>query len=114
MKIKEFTHSFKPEYHRDYSTCYIRMYEENGKTFILFENLGDGLSVTNASEQLASEIVKDWKLNPVDCRFFETYREYEYETFDEITYTWRDNKAYNAFWKPAEHFKAKFIKNERI
>lgn len=111
LKIKEFTHPFKPLFHREYSTCYVRMYEVDGKTFILFEDIDGGLSVTNATEQLATEIVADNKLKSVDCRFFETYRQYDYETFDEITYTWRDNKAFNPVWKPAEEFRNIFLKN---
>lgn len=110
MKIKEFTHPFKPPFRRDYSTCYIRTYEKDGKTFILFEDLGDGLSVTNAAEQLATELVEELKVKPEDCRFFETYREFDYESFDEITHTWNDNKASKPVWKPAEEFKSIFLK----
>ena len=110
IKLKEFTHPFKPIFHQEYSTCFIRMYNVDGKTFILFEDIDGGMSVTNASEQIASEIVEDWKLNPIDCRFFETYRQYDYDTFDEITYVWREKKAYNPSWKPAEEFKSIFLK----
>ena len=108
--MQEFIHTFKPNFRQEITTCFIRMYSIDGKTFILFEDIDDGMSVTNASEQIASEIVKDWKLNPDDCRFFETYRQYDYETFDEITYMWMENKAYNPSWKPAEEFRNIFLK----
>ncbi|MFA5153770.1 MAG: hypothetical protein WC554_14510 [Clostridia bacterium] len=114
IRIKEFVHSFKPEFYQDYSTCYIRMYNVDDKIFILFEDIDGGLSVTNASEQLASELVENLQLNSINCRFFETYRQYDYETFDEITYTWRDNRASNPQWKPAEEFRNIFLKNGKV
>jgi len=63
-----------------------------------------GTSVTNASEQLAQEIVNLFSLRPQDCRFFETYSEFDYETFDEIEYDWWPDlyhwEARSPKWKP--------------
>lgn len=64
---------------------------------ILFEDIAQGTSVTNASEQLASEIVNKMGYNPEDCKFFETYRQYNYDSFDEIVYDWT-YKSYEAVW----------------
>jgi hypothetical protein len=91
------------------SQCNVRVFSDDGETFILFENMDIGQSVTNASELLATQITKKLGLNPNDCRFFETYSEYDYETIDEILYTWENGIATNAFWKPAEEFRQYFL-----
>jgi hypothetical protein len=98
----------------------VHMFEDDGDTFVIFEDIDSGTSVTNSSEQLASEIVNEYKLDKDNCRFFETYRQYDYETFDEIEYDWicttkmiKDVsvtvwKAYYAKWKPAPQEKKIF------
>jgi len=62
--------------------------------------------VTNASEQLASEIVAKFGYEPELCRFFETYNQYEYDTFDEIIYDWefKNDKweATHPMWMPGQ------------
>lgn len=112
----EFTHNYNV--HGVKSECVIKVYSDDGEHFMLFENIGIGVSVTNASEQLAEEIVAQLNLNPHDCRFFETYQEYDYETLDEIEYTWshqiESNGTYkwhasNAIWSPANQFKTLFL-----
>jgi len=89
------------------------MFTDDGDTFICFINIGEGTSVTNASEQLATEIVNNFLLNPGDCRFFETYQEYNYESFDEIEYTWVEKgshwEASGPQWRPGdENYKPLF------
>jgi len=92
------------------SRCNVRIFSDDGEHFILFENLGIGTSVTNASEQLASAIVQKMGYDPDDCEFFETYKENDYKEFDRITYTWKDNEAHNAHWTPAlEEIKNLFL-----
>lgn len=102
---KQFLHYFKG-FGIHPSHCYVKIFYDDGENFILFEDIDDGTSVTNASEQLASEIVNEYGFHPGDCRFFETYRQYDYETFDEITYHWESNDkghvASNPSWKPGE------------
>lgn len=74
------------------SRCRVAIIEDDGDKLILFENLGIGMSVTNASELLATQIVNMFKYEPSDCRFFETYSEYDNETLDEIEYNWDFNE----------------------
>ncbi|HPC09542.1 MAG TPA: hypothetical protein PLN85_00510 [archaeon] len=94
------------------SSCIIRI-EKNGDMFyILFEDIGNGTSVTNASEQLASDIVNLYSINPTKCRFFETYRIYNYDSIDEITYEWDYNNKFIArkpTWKNANLSLLKFF-----
>jgi hypothetical protein len=111
--IQEFIHPFKG-FGRVPSTCLVKMFSDEGETFICFIDLGDGTSVTNASEQIATEIVNEYKLDPTKCRFFETYEQYDYESFDEIEYEWKiDLKewvAKNPNWHPRlEEIKEIFI-----
>ena len=67
--------------------------------YVCFEELDKGTSVTNASEQLATEIVQKLGLEPEAIRFFETY---DRETIDEISYSWKDLVASNPKWFPTE------------
>lgn len=100
---QEFQHEYKG-YHGTPSTCSVRVFSDEAH-IIYFEDLNHGTSVTNMSEQLATEIVNLLKLSPEDCRFFETY---DREDFDEITYDWDLKRgkweASKPEWKPAESF----------
>jgi len=102
--INEFEHEFKG-YGRVPSKCSVRIISEDLEHAIYFRDLNQGTSVTNASEQLAAEIVDLFDFNPEDCRFFETYN---CEEFDEITYTWefKHNKwiSNDPEWKPADYY----------
>lgn len=80
------------------SRCKVYIMEEEGEIWVGFQNLGIGTSVTNASEQLATEIVLQENLNPEICKFFEWYIETDGEV-SEVTYTWNGNTASNAQWK---------------
>ncbi len=81
------------------SKCNIHFKKVGDFTFILFEDIDQGTSVTNASEQLATEVVNKFDLNPEKCRFFETYRKYG-EDVDEITYDWSMiSKSTKLAWK---------------
>lgn len=99
------------------SKCEIRIIKDPLLgVFICFVNIGDGTSVTNSSEQLATEIVNKFGYDPNECRFFETYAEYDYDVFDEIEYTWEKkgdpykNVARLPKWRPApDNIKQRFI-----
>lgn len=90
--MKHFKHNFRG-YSVHLSVCNVYVHTEDDNHYVLFENIGEGTSVTNASEQLASEITKSLALDPEKCRFFETYREFDNDSFDEITYQWKDGVA---------------------
>lgn len=118
--MKKFYHEYKG-FGRVPSRCEVRIIEDSVLgNLICFVNLGEGTSVTNASEQLATEIVNKFAYDPENCRFFETYTEYGYDTFDEIEYTWeeKNNNPYVAkkpLWKlGADNFKWTFITNNDV
>jgi len=104
---KEIIHSFKG-FNRIPSSCIVRIFSDDGEHLICFIDINDGIFVTNASEQLASEIVNKMRVNPSDCSFFETYSQYNYDTFDEAKYTWTEKsdgrwEAKSPRWKPASN-----------
>lgn len=73
--------------------------------FVCFEDLGIGTSVTNFSEELASQIVQKFDLDPKEVRFFEYYSHEgtEYEpTLDEIKYSWDGLTARYPQWSRPE------------
>lgn len=120
---RQFFYNFKG-FNRVPSRCLVKIISDQDDHLICFEDTNEGTSVTNASEQLATEIVNQYKLNPNKCRFFETYSQYDYEDFDEIQYDWvkkigmyanlqKDNaiewEARHPRWKPAMNMKHIFI-----
>jgi len=117
--IKQFEHDYVG-WNGVRSRCNVMIFSDDGEHLVCFENLGIGVSVTNASELIATQIVAKCNLDPQDCRFFETYREYDNETFDEIEYTWHIFKSQSGkeyweakrpVWKPGpEHIKDMFLR----
>jgi hypothetical protein len=103
--IQEFYHEYRG-FGRVPSRCLVKISSDNDKHLILFEDINEGTSVTNASEQIASEIVNKMSYDPDNCRFFETYAQYNYDTFDEILYRWTfDNHEFIAAkpnWIPGD------------
>lgn len=95
--MKNYTYNYKGHGVHP-SKCRVYIKEMGIYTWVGFENLGEGTSVTNASEQLASEIIQKEHLNPASCKFFEWYPEYKGEV-DEISYSWDGPEASNPTWR---------------
>lgn len=91
--------------------CGLRIYNTETGAVVILSELADnpGISVTNAIEQLATEIAKRYALNPKTTTWIEHYGPFSYypqdgddpnyETFDKITFAWRDNIASAPQWK---------------
>ena len=102
--METFIHDFKG-YDIHQSKCKVHILLVDNIYHICFEDLGIGTSVTNASEQLATEIVNKLNINFNNCKFYEYYNYFnniETETFDEIQYTWINNMAKNPNWMPSD------------
>ena len=96
------------------STINLYIFQKENLNFIIFEDLNIGTSVTNASEIITSKVVKDFKLNPITCRFFEYYPSNHNNLYfkdvlnddtktvnvDEITYEWILTSASEPSWSP--------------
>lgn len=78
--------------------CRLRIFDTDAGAIVIFSELATntGISVTNASVDLATEIANVYRLNRTTTRWIEHYDRTSYqhagkdmtETFDEITYTW--------------------------
>jgi len=69
--------------------------------YVGFEDINEGTSVTNATEIIATEVIKTKGWDPEFCLFFEWYDDAVPEdTVDEIMYQWKNKKATFARWKP--------------
>lgn len=85
------------------SSCRIHRIQKGDKTFVIFEDLGIGTSVTNASEDIAKDAVKEWGLDPESVIFLEWYPE-NGPVLDRITYTWERGSPKNPIWSPFTGF----------
>jgi hypothetical protein len=106
-------HQFKG-FHKCDSECFIHIDDSNPeKILICFEDIDKGTSVTNFSEQLATEIIALKGYDPEKCRFFEYYGKILKE-YSRIDYEWHGKVASepnwlpmipdNLFWKPWKDF----------
>jgi hypothetical protein len=93
--MKSYIHEYKK--YGPISRCKVYIMERDFEILIGFENMDDGTSVTNASEDIATEIIQKEGFDPKICRFFEWYPEY-YGEVSEITYVWKDLKASDPTW----------------
>jgi hypothetical protein len=94
------------------SSCNIVVISNHENFLFIFEDIRHGSSVTNSSEELATDMLRKHNLDPNNCRFFETYPENNYNTFEEIDYIWVSGflvigkqiswKATRASWKPGD------------
>lgn len=97
----------------DRGRCVVRIWDSVEAVVVMLTELPDnpGMSVTNACEDIATQIVQDFGINPHRTRFIEHYPEEKTvvygkehvrkETFDEIFFTWDvRNQADEPHWKP--------------
>ena len=100
-------HYQNPALQTDDGFCRLRIYGANVGTVIVLSELAEnlGVSVTNAAAALATEIARIYPLDPDTTFWIEHYGAFSYkdgdcdETFDLITFTWRNRTASNAEWQ---------------
>ena len=100
-------HYQNPALQTDDGFCRLRIYGANVGTVIVLSELAEnlGVSVTNASAALATEIARIYDLDPDTTFWIEHYGAFSYkggdcdETFDLVTFTWRNRTASNAEWQ---------------
>jgi hypothetical protein len=85
------------------SECDVKIWFENDKAIILFTDIGKGTSVTNASEQLVTEIYNSYltKYDKKNLMFMETYernKRHKIEDVDVVVPIWQDNEAVDVNW----------------
>ena len=97
--------------------CRLRIFDTETGAVVIFSELADntGISVTNATAILATEIANVYRLNRTTTRWIEHYNRSSYrhagedmtESFDEITYTW-------SLYGVAEHPQWKHLVGEEL
>ena len=100
-------HYQNPALQTDDGFCRLRIYGANVGTVIVLSELAEnlGVSVTNAAAALATEIARIYDLETVTTFWVEHYGAFSYtasggdETFDLVTFTWRNRTASNAEWQ---------------
>ena len=106
MSYEKFNHKYKG-FGNCSSECIIHIIKIDAKpTKIVLENIGIGTSITNMSEYIAADIINIKDLKPYECEFFETYKEYNYDGIDSISYEWNKKGdtyvAANPNWSPID------------
>ncbi|KAB7726488.1 hypothetical protein F5984_24545 [Rudanella paleaurantiibacter] len=101
MNKEQFTLEYKAP-NRFPSTCFITVYRDI--PLVIASETGVGMSVTNAAELIATEVVNRCKLDPVRLLFVEHYPESQRpkpygESFDLVTFTWDGTTARNPDWR---------------
>lgn len=105
-KLIDTTLRYKP-YPGNDSKCRVRIYtgEAHGATILITELPdNDGMSITNASELIASEVCRRYDLRKVTTRWIEHYPAAAWresnrpETFDEIRFMWDGYTASAPRW----------------
>lgn len=113
---RDFIYPYRPPHHHT-AKCRVRLWQHNERTIVLISELPDnpGMSVTKASEQIATSLVCDLALDPATVVWHpEGSRHYPQEgrvlarrsvppfaeSFDVITFAWdRRNEASTPEWK---------------
>lgn len=101
------------------SACRLRIFEAPAAQWLILVtelNKNPGMSVTNAAETIATEVCREYKLQPEDCVFVEHYdfRDRELvgagtgyvdvllpkdETFDLVVFSWSERRASSPIWR---------------
>ncbi|GAB3963590.1 hypothetical protein GCM10028805_66150 [Spirosoma harenae] len=78
---------------------------------VIVSETGEGMSVTNAADTIATEIVKRYGLDPKRMLYIEHWPGHQgfatyIETYDLVTFTWNKYGASSPAWKhlPVEEF----------
>ncbi len=101
--LETFNHKYKGYGIHD-SECIAHIYESNKVKFVLLQDIQSGTSVTNAAEQVATEVRKKKILDANTTRWFEIYPYYHPHTFDEIKFDYdtMEDKYSNPRWEPCK------------
>ncbi len=106
--------AFEGLHHRP-AACRLQVLKKDDTALVLWTELADnpGASVTNASENLAMSVVREFNLNPHKCLFVEHYEKDRHsmgqgteESYDIVSYEWegigdevQPYRARNAAWE---------------
>lgn len=91
------------------SSCDLTIYR--AIQLVVVSETGEGMSVTNAAELIATEVVQQYGLDPRRMLFVEHYPEAQRpmpygESYDLVTFTWDGARAGKPIWRhlPPDEF----------
>jgi len=101
MKKEQFKLDYRAP-NRISSSCLVTVYRDI--PLVIATETGEGMSVTNAAEVIATEVVSRYNLDPMRLLFVEHYPESQRpkpygESFDLVTFTWDGSTARNPDWR---------------
>lgn len=84
------------------SSCDVTIYREI--QLVVVSETGEGMSVTNAAEVIATEVVRQYEIDPKRMLFIEHYPESQRpkpygESYDLVTFIWGKYGAYSPTWR---------------
>jgi hypothetical protein len=96
------TFEYKPFPHHRLARCRVRLYEHDGQQVVVATEIdgNPGMSVTNAAEDIATQLVTDYGLDIERLVWIEHYcYPDEDHKFDLVRFTWEDGKASDPQWR---------------
>lgn len=88
-------------------SCRIRIYQIPRKTVVIATDLASGPSVTNAAEEIATQVAQKYAIDPASLTWIEHYQrpdrrakpgEPKGEEFDLVTFTWDGTRFVEPQW----------------
>lgn len=111
MKLTDTLHEYIAPGHTIVSRCRLRIYVQTGRKVVVLTEIAEnrGMSITNASDHLATEICLHYDLNPDNTIWIEHYTPDSYagrgkdESFDLVRFGWDTSKriatAHDPDWR---------------
>lgn len=114
-KEKEFNHHFLGYGLHD-TEIVVHYFKSSEKNIIVAEDLGKGTSVTNAIEQIATEVIKKLDIDPRKTIFIECYPYYAEWELDsvELTYDSMSKEYSNPVWFRPHKLSSEIINQIKI
>jgi hypothetical protein len=104
-RVNEDKFTYKPSPFYRLAHCRIRLYKHDGRQVVVASEVADnpGMSVTNAAEDLATQVVAYYKLDIERLIWIEHYpadrRLDAPTTFDLVRFTWAEGTASDPEWR---------------
>ena len=117
-KLVDMIYTCHPPGHIRPALCTVSIYVHRGHSCVMLTERSDnpGMSVTNAAEQLATELVQHYHLDPTKTRWIEHYPALygAPETFDALSFTWHGKIARTPTWRRVTPGWVRYWSGERI
>jgi len=108
------------------ASCGLRIVRDGEQTVVVLTELPDnpGMSVTNAAEEIATQVRREFGLDPDQTRWIEHYPKWQHHIhrqlhtessiYDEIIYTWIDYEATQPEWQRLTYEEVEILLDEDV